>query len=93
MVAEFDGGVVGGEVPLDLALIGIGLPLPGSEFGVEGPEVLDAPVQALAVSTESSIGQPRHRTAPPSPPSHAATAGRPNTTSGPPNPWATDGSG
>ena len=47
-MAEFDAGVVGGEVPLDLALIGIGLSLPGGEFGVEGLEVLDAPVQALA---------------------------------------------
>ena len=47
-MAEFDTGVVGGEVPLDLTLIGIGLPLPGGEFGAQGLEVLDAPVQALA---------------------------------------------
>ena len=47
-MAEFDAGVVGGEVPLDLALIGVGLSLPGGEFGVECLEVVDAPVQALA---------------------------------------------
>ncbi|UOT08426.1 MULTISPECIES: hypothetical protein [Rhodococcus] len=47
-MAEFDAGVVGGEVPLDLALIGVGLSLPGGEFGVEDSEVLDVPVQVLA---------------------------------------------
>ncbi len=47
-MAEFDAGVVGGEVPLDLALIGVGLSLPGGEFGAQGLEVLDATVQALA---------------------------------------------
>lgn len=46
-MAEFDAGVVGGEVPPDLALIGIGLPLQGSEFGAQGLEALDAPVQTL----------------------------------------------
>lgn len=47
-MAEFDAGVVGAEVPLDLALIGVGLSLPGGEFGAQGLEVLDAPVQTLA---------------------------------------------
>lgn len=46
-MAEFDAGIVGGEVPLDLALVGIGLLLPGSEFGIERLEVFDAPVQTL----------------------------------------------
>ena len=47
-VAQFDSCVVGGEVPVDLALAGVGLLLPGGELGVEHSEVLDAAVQALA---------------------------------------------
>ena len=47
-MAEFDAGVGGGELPVDLALVGVGGVLPGGEFGVEGVEVGDAPVEALA---------------------------------------------
>jgi len=47
-VAEFDAGILGGELPVDLALVGVGGCLPGSEFGVEDVEFADAPVEALA---------------------------------------------
>lgn len=47
-MAQFDSCVVGGEVPVDLTLVGVGLLLPGGELGVEHAEVLDAAVQALA---------------------------------------------
>jgi len=47
-VAEFDPGVVGGELPVDLALIGIGSCLPGSELGVEDVEIADPAIEALA---------------------------------------------
>ena len=47
-MAELDPGVGGSELPLDLALVGVGGVLPGGEFGVEGVEVGDAPVEALA---------------------------------------------
>jgi hypothetical protein len=46
-VAEFGAGVAGGEVPLDLALVGVGGCLPGGEFGVEDVEVVDAAVETL----------------------------------------------
>jgi hypothetical protein len=46
-VAEFGAGVVGGELPVDLALVGVGGVLPGGEFGVEDLEVVDAAVEAL----------------------------------------------
>jgi hypothetical protein len=46
-VAEFDACVVGGELPADLALVGVDGVLPGGEFGVEGVEVADAAVEAL----------------------------------------------
>ena len=47
-MAQSGAGVVGGEVPVDLALIGVGGVPPGGEFGVEDVEVADAAVQALA---------------------------------------------
>ena len=47
-MAELDPGIGGRESPLDLALVGVGGVLPGGEFGVEGVEVGDAPVEALA---------------------------------------------
>ena len=47
-MAELDPGIGGRELPLDLALVGVGGVLPGGEFGVEGVEVGDAPVEALA---------------------------------------------
>jgi hypothetical protein len=47
-VAEFEAGVGGGELPVDLALISVGGVLPGGEFGVEGVDVGDAAVEALA---------------------------------------------
>ena len=47
-MAEFDACVVGGELPVDLALGGVGGGLPGGEFGVEDREVVDAAVEALA---------------------------------------------
>jgi hypothetical protein len=47
-VAELDAGVGGGELPVDLALVGVGGALPGGEFGIEGVDVGDAPVEALA---------------------------------------------
>jgi hypothetical protein len=47
-VAEFDAGVGGGELPVDLALLGVGGQLPGGEFGVEGVDVGDTPVEALS---------------------------------------------
>ena len=34
--------------PLDLALVGVGGVLPGGQFGVEGVEVGDAAIEALA---------------------------------------------
>jgi hypothetical protein len=46
-VSEFGAGITGGEVPVDLALIGVDGVLPGGEFGVEDVKVVDAPVQAL----------------------------------------------
>ena len=46
-MAEFRAGVGGGELPVDLALVGVGLVLPGGEFGVECVEVTDAAVEAL----------------------------------------------
>jgi len=46
-VAELDPGVVGGELPVDLALVGVRGVLPGGEFGVEDVEVVDAAVEAL----------------------------------------------
>ncbi|WP_327556844.1 hypothetical protein [Actinophytocola sp.] len=39
---------MGGEVPLDLALVGVDGGLPGGEFGVEDVDVVDASVEALA---------------------------------------------
>jgi hypothetical protein len=53
-VAVLDAGVGGGEVPVDLALVDIGLVLP---VGVEGVEVVDAAVQALRDRAESSISE------------------------------------
>ena len=47
-MAESDPGVLGGEVPVDLPLVSVGLLLPGGEFGVEDREIIDAPVKALA---------------------------------------------
>ena len=47
-MAEFDAGVSGGELPVDLALVGVGGVLPGGEFGVEDVKVGDAAVEALA---------------------------------------------
>src|SRR5262249_49097006 len=49
-VAQLDSCVVGGELPVDLTLVGVGLLLPGGELGVEHGEVLDAAVQALAAA-------------------------------------------
>lgn len=46
-MAEFDACVVGGELPVDLAPIGVDGVLPGGEFGVERVEVADAPVETL----------------------------------------------
>ena len=46
-VVELGAGVVGGELPVDSALVGVGGVLPGGEFGVEGVEVVDAAVEAL----------------------------------------------
>ena len=47
-MAEFDAGIGRGELPVDLPLIRIGGLLPGGELSVEGVEVGDAPVEALA---------------------------------------------
>ena len=47
-MAEFDSGVIGGELPVDLALVGIGCFLPGGELIVEGVEVVDPAVEALS---------------------------------------------
>jgi hypothetical protein len=47
-VSESGSGVAGGEVPVDLALVGVGAGLPGIEFGVEDVEVGDAAVETLA---------------------------------------------
>lgn len=47
-MAESDSCVVGGEVPVDLALVVVGGLLPGREFGVEDVEFGDAAVEALA---------------------------------------------
>lgn len=47
-MAEFDACVVGGEVPVDLALVGVGGVLPGGELDVEDLKVSDAALEALA---------------------------------------------
>jgi len=47
-VAESGAGVAGGEVPVDLPLVGVGGLLPGGQLSVEDVEVVDAPVEALA---------------------------------------------
>ncbi len=39
---EFDTGVAGGELPVDLALVGVGGVGPGFEFCVEDVDVGDA---------------------------------------------------
>ena len=44
---EFDAGIGGGELPVDLASLGVGGLLPGCEFDVEAVDVGDAPVEAL----------------------------------------------
>jgi hypothetical protein len=44
---ESGAGVVGGELPVDSTLVGVGGVLPGGEFGVGGVEVVDAAVEAL----------------------------------------------
>ena len=44
---EFDAGVAGGELPVDLALVGVGGVGPGFEFCVEDVDVGDASAQAL----------------------------------------------
>jgi hypothetical protein len=46
-VSEFGAGVAGGEVPVDLSLVGVDGVLPGGEFGVENVQVGDAAVEAL----------------------------------------------
>jgi len=46
-VTEFDAGVGCGELPVDLALVGVGRFLPGGQFDVQHGEVVDAPVEAL----------------------------------------------
>ena len=46
-MAESGSGVAGGEVPVDLPLVGVGGGLPGGELDVEDVEVVDAPVEAL----------------------------------------------
>src|SRR5687768_3662774 len=47
-MAESSAGVAGGEVPLDLSLVGVGGVLPSGELGVEDVQIVDAPVEALA---------------------------------------------
>ena len=44
---EFDAGVAGGELPVDLALFDVGGVGPGLEFCVEDVDVSDAPSEAL----------------------------------------------
>ncbi|WP_327276861.1 cupin domain-containing protein [Streptomyces sp. NBC_01224] len=46
-VAQFDACVVGGELPVHVALFGVGGVLPGREFGVEDVEVADPAVETL----------------------------------------------
>ncbi len=46
-MAEFDAGAVGGELPIDLTLLGVGRVLPSGELGVQDVEVIDASVEAL----------------------------------------------
>ena len=47
-MAEFDPCIGGGELPVDLTLVGVGAVLPGAEFAVQDAQVGDATVQALA---------------------------------------------
>ena len=47
-MAEPRAGVLGGEVPQHLPLVGVGGPLPGGELGAQHDEVVNAPVEALA---------------------------------------------
>ena len=46
-MAELHAGVFGGELPIDLTLVGVGGGLPGGEFAVEDFEVADTAIQAL----------------------------------------------
>ena len=54
-MAEFHAGVCRGELPLDLALVGVGGVLPGDEFGVEGVEAVMRRSRHWRVRTDSSI--------------------------------------
>src|SRR5688572_18373668 len=47
-VAESGAGVAGGEVPVDLPLVGVDVVLPCGQLGVEQVYVVDAPVETLA---------------------------------------------
>jgi hypothetical protein len=49
-VLEFDTGVVGGEVPVGLGVIGVAVVLPGRDLVSECLFVGDAAVEALAGS-------------------------------------------
>ena len=46
-MAELHAGVFGGELPIDLTLVGVGGGLAGGEFAVEDFEVADTAVLAL----------------------------------------------
>ena len=46
-MAELHAGVFGGELPIDLTLVGVGGGLPDGEFAVEDFEVADTAIQAL----------------------------------------------
>lgn len=44
-MVEFDAGVICGELPIDLTLVGVGGGLLGIELGVEDVKVADAPLK------------------------------------------------
>ena len=46
-MAEVHAGVFGGELPIDLTLVGVGGGLPGGEFAVEDVEVAGTEILAL----------------------------------------------
>src|SRR6266576_4720600 len=46
-VAELDACVVGGELPVDLALVGVDLVLPGGELTVQEFDIAKPPGEAL----------------------------------------------
>ena len=47
-MAKLGSGVLGGEVPVDLPLVGVDGGLPGGQLAVEDVEVVDTAIEALS---------------------------------------------